>query len=160
MKMKWLAKWGGRWYDRSIRANKLLNRLLVKLGWRPRQISKAIKDGVKRIVNKKTNWEGIAANAAINAGHDLVVVGHIHKPEIREIETPNGTVMYLNSGDWLENLTSLEFHEGRWKLFTYEKDMSESALKAPVPATEDYTDAWAFAMMLKEFGLEAQPTNA
>jgi hypothetical protein len=29
--------------------------------------------------------------------------------------------MYLNSGDWVESLTSLEYHKKRWKLFQYEK---------------------------------------
>jgi citrate synthase len=48
-----------------------------------------------------------------------VVCGHIHQPEIKKIETEKGTVTYLNSGDWVENLTSLEYHEKVWKLYTY-----------------------------------------
>jgi hypothetical protein len=28
-------------------------------------------------------------------------------------------VVYLNSGDWIENLTSLEYHRGKWKIFQY-----------------------------------------
>ena len=27
--------------------------------------------------------------------------------------------MYLNSGDWVENLTALEYNKKRWKLFRY-----------------------------------------
>ena len=33
-----------------------------------------------------------------------------------------GTTFYLNSGDWVENLTSLEYHNKRWKLYRYDLD--------------------------------------
>ncbi len=36
-----------------------------------------------------------------------------------------GRVMYLNSGDWIENLTALEFHEGQWSLFSYREHEAE-----------------------------------
>ena len=29
---------------------------------------------------------------------------------------------YLNSGDWIENLSSLEYNEGEWRIFNYRKD--------------------------------------
>jgi hypothetical protein len=31
--------------------------------------------------------------------------------------------MYLNSGDWVENLTALEYHRGKWELYRYEDDV-------------------------------------
>ena len=156
---KWLAKWGGRWYDRSIRINKWLNKLFVLFGGRPRYISKAIKDWVKGIVKKKHNWEEVAANAAIDRGYDMVVVGHIHKPEMREITTDKGSVMYLNSGDWMENLTSLEYHDGRWTLFQY-KEEAFSVAPEVVPTIEDnITDDLTFALMLREFGMQPAETS-
>ena len=30
--------------------------------------------------------------------------------------------MYLNSGDWIENLTALEYHKARWKIYHYSED--------------------------------------
>jgi UDP-2,3-diacylglucosamine pyrophosphatase LpxH len=48
-----------------------------------------------------------AANIAIDNGYDVVVNGHIHLPVIKEIETENGNVTYMNSGDWVENMTAL-----------------------------------------------------
>jgi UDP-2,3-diacylglucosamine pyrophosphatase LpxH len=154
MNHKWLAKWGGRWYDRTIRLNKILNNITAKFGGRPRYISKAIKDGVKSIVKKKHNWEDVAANAALEKGYDMVVVGHIHKPEIREIITERGSVMYLNSGDWMENLTSLEYDNGKWTLFRYEAEAFALAPEcAPAVVEEDFSDDNAFAMMLQEFGM-------
>ena len=52
-----------------------------------------------------------------------MVCGHIHHPEIKAIETPNGSVTYLNSGDWVENLTALEYYKGKWRLYRYEEDV-------------------------------------
>ncbi len=153
MHKKWLAKWGGRWYDRTIRLNKILNTVTSKFGGRPRYISKAIKDWVKGLVKKKHNWEDIAANAAIAKGYDMVVVGHIHKPEIREITTANGSVMYLNSGDWMENLTSLEYHEGKWTLYRYDEAAFAVAPEHVPVAEEELTDDLTFALMLQEFGM-------
>ena len=34
-------------------------------------------------------------------------------------ENKYGSTLYLNSGDWVENLTALEYHKKRWKLFSY-----------------------------------------
>ena len=36
------------------------------------------------------------------------------------IKTEHGQVEYLNSGDWIENLTALEYHNEKWTLFKYD----------------------------------------
>jgi len=28
--------------------------------------------------------------------------------------------MYLNSGDWIENLTALEYNDGKWIIYKYD----------------------------------------
>ena len=40
---------------------------------------------------------------------------------MRKVETPQGDCLYLNSGDWIENLTALEYDKGIWSLMEYEK---------------------------------------
>jgi len=40
---------------------------------------------------------------------DIVICGHSHYPEEVEFPTPNGTGLYINSGDWLEKRTYLEW---------------------------------------------------
>ncbi|MFM2375184.1 MAG: hypothetical protein RLZZ165_281 [Bacteroidota bacterium] len=155
MNHKWLAKWGGRWYDRAIRLNKMLNWILARFGGRPRHISKEIKGWVKGIVKKKYHWEEVAANAAIGNGYDAVVVGHIHKPEIRDITTVKGNVSYLNSGDWVESLTSLEYSEGQWSLFRYHEEAFAASREAGAPAMEELAEDVNFALLLGELGLAA-----
>ena len=46
---------------------------------------------------------------------------HIHQPQIRTIERTDGNVIYLNSGDWIENLSALEYYDGQWHLFEYKE---------------------------------------
>ena len=41
--------------------------------------------------------------------------------ELVELKTNQGQVMYLNSGDWVENLTALEYKKAKWKIFYYKK---------------------------------------
>ncbi len=37
-------------------------------------------------------------------------------------ENKNGTTTYLNSGDWVENFTALEYQFKRWKIYNYNSD--------------------------------------
>ncbi|TAE08629.1 MAG: UDP-2,3-diacylglucosamine diphosphatase, partial [Bacteroidetes bacterium] len=37
----------------------------------------------------------------------------------KTIVTKNGTVQYLNSGDWIENLTTLEYYQNSWHIYQY-----------------------------------------
>ncbi|HZX73440.1 MAG TPA: UDP-2,3-diacylglucosamine diphosphatase, partial [Cyclobacteriaceae bacterium] len=52
-----------------------------------------------------------------------------HQPEIKKITTEKGEVTYLNSGDWIENLTSLEYNLGQWKIYRYADDLYAKSIK-------------------------------
>ncbi|MUH35827.1 UDP-2,3-diacylglucosamine diphosphatase [Zobellia amurskyensis] len=120
---KWLAKLGAIGYDTLILINSAVNFCYKKLGKGPVSMSKKIKNSVKSAVKFINNFEKTAADIAIENEFDYVICGHIHQPEIKSIETDNGLVMYLNSGDWIENLTALEYAKGEWSLYRYEDDM-------------------------------------
>jgi hypothetical protein len=60
-------------------------------------------------------------------GYDYIVCGHIHHPDHRVVtDSKNNSITYLNSGDWIENLTSLEFHNGEWNIYKFKDDHSIS----------------------------------
>lgn len=118
---KILAKLGGKGYDLLILINSLINWFLVLMGKEKRSYSKMIKDSVKKAVAFVSNFETTAAEIAIEKKFDYVICGHIHKPQIKEVANENGKVMYLNSGDWVENLTALEYNKKKWRLFHYKK---------------------------------------
>lgn len=116
---KWLAKLGGKGYDALILLNSLTNWCLEKLGREKYSLSKKIKNSVKRAVKYISDFEEVAAELAIESNYDYVICGHIHQPQMRNVEKRNGSVMYLNSGDWIENRTALEYNNNKWTVFRY-----------------------------------------
>lgn len=119
---KWLAKLGGIGYDALIIINTFINLISSFFGYGKLSLSKKIKNSVKSAVKFINNFEETASEIAIENGYDYVVCGHIHQPEMREISNSKGKTMYLNSGDWIENLTALEYQNNKWSLYEYAKD--------------------------------------
>ncbi len=150
---KWVAKLGAKGYDFLILLNRAINFIFKKLGKGPISMSKKIKNGVKSAVKFINNFEQVAADIAIENSYDYVVCGHIHQPEMREIKNDKGVVTYLNSGDWIENLTALEYHKGAWELYTYEHDI-EMVSKEEDPNEETFVileKAALFQSLVEEF---------
>jgi UDP-2,3-diacylglucosamine pyrophosphatase LpxH len=132
---KLLAKLGGHGYDLLILINSCINRFLKLMGKEKMSFSKKVKNSVKKAVAWIGDFEQTAAELAIEKKYDYVICGHIHQPQKREVVTKNGRVMYMNSGDWIENLTSLEYHNNEWEVYHYdEKEFSHSG--TPVVAID------------------------
>lgn len=126
---KWLAKLGAIGYDTLILINAFVNFILKLFGRGKISLSKRVKDSVKQAVTFINDFENTAADIAINNGYQYVICGHIHQPEMKKIVTDKGEVMYLNSGDWVENLTSLEYNQGEWKIYRYQDDVKAQKIK-------------------------------
>ena len=122
---KLLAKVGGQAYDLLIYINKWINKFLKVIGKSPYSLSKKVKDSVKKAVVYVRNYEQMSCEHAIKQGYDFVVNGHIHQPSIRTFTNNEGTVTYMNSGDWIENLTSLEYNNGEWTIFYYRENFKD-----------------------------------
>ena len=121
---KWLAKLGSVGYDMLIHINTFFNWVSRQFGKGRISFSKRIKNGVKSAIKHINNFEDTAAEIAISNGFDYVVCGHIHQPQIRKITNRDGAeVTYLNSGDWVENLTALEYSSGHWTIYSYLDDL-------------------------------------
>ena len=121
-KAKWVAKLGGYGYDVLILINSLVNWFLLKMGREKYSLSKKIKNSVKGAVKYINDFENVAAELAIENDYDYVICGHIHQPKKEYVETTQGKTMYLNSGDWVENLTALEYSFKRWRIYRYNHD--------------------------------------
>jgi UDP-2,3-diacylglucosamine pyrophosphatase LpxH len=119
---KWLAKLGAVGYDTLILINSLSNWFLTLIGRPKMSFSQKIKAKFKEAVKFINQFEQTAADLAVDKEYQYVICGHIHHAEIREMESTEktGKVLYLNSGDWVESLTSLEYHNGNWTIFKYE----------------------------------------
>lgn len=133
----WIARLGGKSYDYLILLNRAVNYVLAKFGRKKISLSKKVKDGVKRAVKFIGDFEMLAAEHAIVQGYHTVVCGHIHQPQYRFIKTAKGEVRYLNSGDWVENLTALEYADGIWTIHAFmENEGANTPKKKPKPARE------------------------
>jgi UDP-2,3-diacylglucosamine pyrophosphatase LpxH len=128
---KWLAKLGAIGYDTLILINTMVNWFLLKLGREKISLSKRVKDSVKSAVKFINDFEKTAGDIAIENGYDYVVCGHIHHPEMKRIATDKGEVLYLNSGDWIENLSCLEYDGTNWSIYRYAEDKVAQAIKLP-----------------------------
>lgn len=136
---KWLAKLGGKGYDLLILMNRLINRALNFFGKEKVSFSKTIKNSVKKALQFIDDYEKTIAEMAEQNGSHYVACGHIHTPCIKEIMTKNTVVNYLNSGDWVESLTALEYIDNEWEIFHYQDNIPkvESSLKFNKLSYED-----------------------
>ena len=117
MTKKWLAVLGDYGYDLLLHLNEPIQKIRKWLGIRRYwSLSKYVKDNLKSSVSFITDFETILANYARQKKYDGIICGHIHKAEIKEINS----IQYLNCGDWVESCTALvETIEGEWKIIEW-----------------------------------------
>lgn len=154
---KWLAKLGAVGYDTLILLNSFTNWLLTAMGREKMSFSKKIKAKFKDAVKFINQFEQTAADLAVSKEYQYVICGHIHQAEIREIiATDNpGKVLYLNSGDWVENLTALEYNNGAWEIFKYSPlDFEEDNDAADLSDAEDLDAKMDVRGLLERFKQE------
>jgi len=149
---KWLARLGAIGYDTLIIINRLFNFISEKVFRRGKlSLSKKIKESVKMAVSFINSFEQTAADIGIHNKFDYVVCGHIHHPEIRTISNSNGSIVYLNSGDWVESLSSLEFFKGNWNIYRFKESDKIEMLNTRNDEAPELSNNEIFDNMLKEF---------
>ena len=115
---KWLAYVGDSLYTVILKFNQIFNNWRARAGLPYWSLSQYLKLKVKNAVSYITSFEDALAAEARKKGVDGVICGHIHKPEIRDI---NG-ITYCNDGDWVESLSALvEDHTGELRLVTWQE---------------------------------------
>lgn len=137
---KWLAKLGGYGYDLLILFNRFVNWILVTMGKERYSLSKKIKNSVKSALKYSNDFEEVATDLAIENGYDYVICGHIHQPKMIIKKNKKGETMYLNSGDWIENFTALEYQFKRWKIYNYNTDKRSAFFADEAIKTMDIQD--------------------
>lgn len=151
---KWLAKLGAIGYDSLIVINSFANWISEKAFNKGKlSFSKKLKNSVKSAVKFINSFEETAADIGISNNYQYVVCGHIHHPEMRKVEQDHGSIMYLNSGDWIENLSALEYHKGNWTLFRFSDSERSAMMSVPEEETDEMNIRQLFNQMLAEFNL-------
>jgi UDP-2,3-diacylglucosamine pyrophosphatase LpxH len=153
---KWLAKLGAIGYDSLIILNSMVNWGLTRLGRPKMSFSQRIKGRVKEAVKFINHFEQTAADLAVDKKYDYVICGHIHHAEIRTITATDqpGSVLYLNSGDWVESLTALEYQNGTWAIFKYRPEDFVTEPEEDPGTDEDLDQKMNVKVLLEHFRQE------
>ncbi|WP_367392946.1 UDP-2,3-diacylglucosamine diphosphatase [Lewinella sp. LCG006] len=115
-----IAKLGGKSYDYLIVFNRFVNKVRKAFGLQPMSLAKEAKRRVKKAVSFISDFEETAIDLAGQQKYDYVICGHIHMPQMRTTRAHGHPITYLNSGDWVENLTALEYQWGQWSIYEYD----------------------------------------
>ncbi|MCR9286074.1 MAG: UDP-2,3-diacylglucosamine diphosphatase [Bacteroidetes bacterium] len=138
---RFIAKLGGKSYDLLILINRFINHFRVRFGKPQMSFAAKIKEKVKKAVKFIHDFENTAIKHAFVQDYDYVICGHIHKPQIRTIKHKHKSITYMNSGDWVENLTALEYQWGKWTIYTYDEldfEMTSPRLRVKDLLKEDF----------------------
>ncbi len=150
---KWLAKLGAIGYDALILINSIVNFFSEHMGKGKISLSKKVKNSVKSAVKFINNFEDTVCDIASENNYDYVICGHIHHPEIKEVITRKGKVTYMNSGDWVENLTALEYHNHEWTIYRYNEDLVAQTIEINRPRQKNATSRDLMANLLREMNM-------
>lgn len=113
------AKLGAKGFGVLMILNRLVNKALWLIGKNKISLSKKALESMNKRIKLSSNFEEKVSLIATENAYDYVICGHIHIPEIKNLVTKNGNVCYLNSGDWVENCTSLEYFDNQWHLYHF-----------------------------------------
>ncbi len=155
---KWVARLGGKGYDLLIIFNLIVNKISHLFGYGRISLSKRVKDSVKSAVRFVNNYEKTASRIALINQYDYVVCGHIHQPKIEVVKNKQGDeVVYLNSGDWVENLSALEYNRGKWSVYSYYDDphnrSADDDKEDPELSDIEEKNSKIFERMIEDFNL-------
>ena len=147
---QWLTKLAGFLYDYMIIFNSWINKKIMRpLGRKRLNFSKTIKSNVKTAVQYFANFEMKAAEVAQKNGYKYVVCGHIHTPKIESFNINGEEVIYMNSGDWLESLSSLEYAENKWSIYMHKR--TEQEYKGDNDSRIEMTNKELYKDLIAEF---------
>ncbi len=146
---KWIAKLGGIGYDLLILINSFINFIFEKIGRNKMSFSKKIKNSVKGAIKYINRFESIVVEIASSNNFKYVVCGHIHHPKIEKYKIGNSKVTYLNSGDWIENLTALEYNNSKWSIYYHDS----SKFKKFVSTDQEKSYKELYNEMMNEFNM-------
>jgi len=100
-------------YGTLLRANRWINVVRRRLGFGYWSLASFLKCRIREAATHIERFEHAAAHEARSRELDGIICGHIHKPEICEIDG----LLYCNDGDWVESCTALVEHvDGRLEL--------------------------------------------
>jgi UDP-2,3-diacylglucosamine pyrophosphatase LpxH len=135
---RWLQWIGTLGYDGVSFVSSWINRIRVLFGMSRISPARYFKQNLASAARHIARFEETCAKMAAERGCDAVVCGHIHAANKRLYQVNGRDVQYLNSGDWVESCTALEYVDGQWSVVhidhlavDHESALSETAAVSP-----------------------------
>ena len=135
---RWLQWIGTLGYDGVSFVSSWINRIRVLCGMPRISPARYFKANLASAARHIARFEETCAKMAGERGCDAVVCGHIHAANKRLYQVGNRDVLYLNSGDWVESCTALEYVDGQWTVVhidhlavDHEEALSETSAMGP-----------------------------
>lgn len=114
-----LTRLGDRGYRYLLRFNRYVNRWRIWQGKERMSLVSRIKNELSTATNYIQQFEETAVKLAYKENFDVVICGHSHTPRIKKHIIEGKEITYMNSGDWVENLSALEYQFGKWSMYEY-----------------------------------------
>lgn len=108
----------GKGYGLIIKFNSFVNRIRKWFGKPRMSFTYRFRTRMKKAVKYITDFENTALKLANEQNYDYVICGHSHTPRIKKGDAGN---IYMNAGDWVENLTALEYQFDCWSIYEYDE---------------------------------------
>lgn len=144
---KFWARLGSNGYAVLLGFNRMVNRCSKFFGRQPVSLSRRLMKRIDKSIIRTDEFETMVADLAIRKKYDYVICGHIHQPKKRIIKTSEGSVTYLNTGDWLEHSTALEYYENDWHIYTHNEPAKATvALKKQPMQADVMTNEIAYSL--------------
>ncbi|MCC6466589.1 MAG: UDP-2,3-diacylglucosamine diphosphatase [Planctomycetes bacterium] len=131
----------GDWlYDVLLAVNVHFNTLRRWMGFGHWSLSNYVKQRVKKVISFISSFEEALARYARQKQVSVVVCGHIHHPELRDVDG----IQYANCGDWVENCSAVvEHHDGRLEMLRFGPEGPMPAVledDEPAPTEDPHAD--------------------
>jgi UDP-2,3-diacylglucosamine pyrophosphatase LpxH len=136
---RWLRSIGCLVYHALRGLERRANMLRSALGFRPSALVGKVKR-MRGALAHIARYEEACARLAASRGFERIITGHIHFPNRRDIVCGEACVEYLNSGDWVDSMSALEYHQGSWSLMQVGGSADGGARERdsdPIPAFVD-----------------------
>ena len=105
---QWIAKLGSKGYDFLLEVNRAVRAVRRVMGIQSHfSLAAYIKFKVKNAVQFISDYEESIVMTLKDEGLDGVICGHIHHPEIKEMDG----FLYVNTGDFVESCTAIVEHD-------------------------------------------------
>jgi UDP-2,3-diacylglucosamine pyrophosphatase LpxH len=117
---RWLQWMGGMSYEAVSFISAWLNRGRTLLGLSRISPATYCKQHLASAARHIAHFEELCARMAAERGCEVIVCGHIHAASNRLMQVPHCErtveVLYLNSGDWVDSCTALEYVDKQWSV--------------------------------------------